>query len=113
MSARLYSLFEKRGFRYHRLSQLAYKLSAARNVFQSALLTGMCLRPVQDSWEGSVHICRPPVERVPGSASATISSVYEELADNLTNSVMRRLNEPVVVKPAAKGYRTPQKAVRA
>lgn len=66
---RLYSLFEKRGHRYHRLSPLSYLRDVAVHVFQNSLLeaasTGrtLALRPVEDRWEGNRRIYRPAVEQ--------------------------------------------------
>lgn len=68
---RLWSLFEKRGFRYHRITKQAYTLSTARVIFQDSLLApalggseySRSLRPVDDSWAGQQRVYRPPVER--------------------------------------------------
>lgn len=66
---RLYSLFEKRGHRYHRLSPLSYLRDVAIHVFQDHLLQGattgrtLALRPVDDSWNGNQRVYRPPVEQ--------------------------------------------------
>lgn len=91
---KLYSLFEKRGFRYHRITKQAYTLSTARIIFQDSLLAPALgadapvrsLRPVDDSWAGQQRVYRPPVERetqgvdgVPAGTARAATFVREKL----------------------------------
>jgi hypothetical protein len=125
VSARLYSLFETRGFRYHRISPLSYTKPVAVHVFQGHLLDGAlggritCLRPVEDSWQGNERIYKPPVEKFEQLHNrSTLDRINhrtatEPLPDNVTVEKTANGREVVIVKPVSKGYRTPQKAVRA
>ena len=111
MNNRLYSLFEKRGFRYHRITKQAYTLSTARIIFQDSLLAPAlgadtpvrCLRTVDDGWVGNQRVYRPPVERetqgVDGvqSMAATYRSPSQFVRSKLAKTEGPR--KPEIVEP--------------
>lgn len=96
---RLYSLFEKRGFRYHRLSQLAYKKPVAVHIFQDALLTGKCLRPVQDETVEGKKVYRPPVEQILSTSAMRYDPEFQK-------SQTPAQSGPVLIRARCRTYRT-------
>lgn len=103
---RMYSLFEKRGFRYHRISPLAFDLGTARLRFQTLLLNPdkymRELRPVDDGWgPGNERIYRPPVERV-----LNVPDPSSHKAAGFVRTDSQRL--PARIPPRACTYRTGQ-----
>lgn len=101
MAKRLYSIFEKRGWRYHRISQFAYTKPVAVHVFQNMLLSGgKSLRPVQDSTVDGVRVHKPAVEQF--VAKEPVRPALNDPA--FIQSQLER--KPVLVRAQSKTYRT-------